>query len=232
VGEIALGAPRPDYVALVDELDALAQGFGCSLSDDARAAVSRMTLAVEVIDRHVDGEREEAARQGTWDAVLGAFEDRAPEGVDRELARAAIELAAVARSRGVSDRVRRIMKKEFQTAEAMRVARSAGAYARLASREGRLFAALALAMCGKGFADARFRRFFARLAAPANALDKLVDLRRDRAAGEVRVEPSFAAHARLAFAVLRAVPALLVAHPRPLSVLTLGVTWLVRLRRA
>lgn len=232
MGEIALGAPRPDYVALVDELDALARGFGCTVPDDARAAVSRMTLAVEVIDRHVDGERDAEVRRRAWDAVLGAFDERVPEDVDRELARAAIELAAVARARGVTSRVRRILRKEAATAEAMRDARSAGAYARLAAREGRLFAALALAMCGKGLAEPRFRRFFARLAAPANALDKLVDLRRDRAAGEVRVDPTALAHARLAFAVLRAVPALLVAHPRPLSVLTLGVTWLVRLRRA
>jgi hypothetical protein len=92
--------------------------------------------------------------------------------------------------------------------------------------EGRLTAALALAIAGD-VCTARFRRFFFRLAAPANLVDKILDAREDHARGEIVIAPNLALYATLALALTRRVVALLLTAPRPILLARLGLRYLV-----
>ncbi len=87
----------------------------------------------------------------------------------------------------------------------MRRATERETYFRHVEREGELTVELALlfARLGDSPADRRAAAFLRGVAAPANLLDKLVDLRGDHRRGEVAIDPGIATHVALAVRMVR-----------------------------
>jgi hypothetical protein len=216
---------RAEYGEMVATFAALAADFGEQLSDATCRDLERLAASVECIDRRIDDEKDDDARKSAWNDVLSVL-DGGASSRDDELGRAAIDLRELASTRNACARVARIMRKEARVAETMRHTEHAGTYVRCTLREGRLGAALTLAVAGS---SPRFRRFFFRLGGPANVIDKIVDVRGDHASGEVRMRPSLRVYARLLHALLTTVPAALAAHPRWPRVVLLGLRWGVKL---
>jgi hypothetical protein len=162
-----------------------------------------------------------------WQSVVDVLaRGEEPNVLEDELARATLDVRDVAVQRGVLDRMIRIVRKEVATSETLRLTDDPQVYVGAVLREGRLTAALALLIADRGCGRA-FRRFFFRLAGPANVVDKLRDARADRARGEIRIEPGLRLHARLVLSIAVRLPALLASHPRWWRVIGLGVRYLL-----
>ena len=220
-----VGLQRPEYAALAEELVRLASWFGHELDATLRHDVARLASAIEVIDRRID-EADDEERSRRWAGVLERLAERAPVvELPDELAGAADDLVALGRARLVLPRLRRLVAAEARISERLRRTRSQPEYVRAIEREGRLTAGLALVVAGPAV-DGNFRRFFFRLAAPANLVDKLLDLRGDHARGEVRLAPTLSVHLRLALTLCWRTLALVVVCPRPLSLVGLGWRYL------
>lgn len=220
-----MGEPRPEYAALAAEFARLAAPFGDHVDDRLRADISRLAGAIERIDRVVDEATDDDARRALWSFVVARMRGRTDADVPDDLQAGADELRAIGEERGVLARLRRIVAKEAKTSEAMRVAPSSDAFVPLVLREGRLTAALALVIAGSA-CSARFRRFFFRLGGPANLVDKIKDAKDDHARGEIRLSPSPHLYLRLFASLVARSVVLAIAHPRPLSVVTLGLRYL------
>jgi hypothetical protein len=165
---------------------------------------------------------------GFFDVSTGHFDlhpNSATDGQRRELATATADLRALSEERGVLERVRRIVAKEAATSEAIRAARTHRAFLRAIEREGRLTAALALAIAGRACGRA-FRRFFFRLAAPANIVDKILDAKDDHARGEMALRPSLVLYGYLFGALIVRGIALVTSCPRPIFLTRLGLRYL------
>jgi hypothetical protein len=214
---------RPEYPAMVTQFVALAADFGETIPEEAIGDLERLAASIECIDRTVDGIADDAHRGAAWARVLDVLEADDATPARNELDRASLELRDLAVSRGVLARVARIMRKESRVAETMRRTEDERTYVGCTLREGRLGAALTLVLVG---GTPPFRRFFYRLGGPANVIDKLVDVRADHAAGEIRVRPRPAVYARLVVALLRHIPVLLASHPGWGRILCMGVRWL------
>lgn len=219
-------AVRPEYGALAAEFAALAADFGHAIDADLRRDIGRLAAAMECIDRHIDDIADELTRRRLWAAVLDLLE-RGGTHPDRssELARATLDVRELSIRRRVLGRVVRIVRKEIATSEQLRTATEPAVYVRAVLREGRLTAALALVVAGPA-CGRPFRRFFFRLAGPANAVDKLNDASADHARGEIRVPPGLPLRARLALTIAVQMPALLALHPRWGRVIGLGFKYL------
>ncbi len=216
---------RPEYAELAGEFERIARDFGHPVDAPLRRDVARLAAALEIVDRRLDVIADDHARSALWRDLLGAFADGRPLR-DGELAFALHDLRALAIYRGVHARMARVLAKEVATSEALRTTRDPGAFVRGVLREGRLIVTLLFLVVG----DARpeLRRFFFALAGPANAVDKLLDVRADHARGEMRLAPTAELYARLLLAVARATPALFTLHPRRRGVLALGARYLFR----
>jgi hypothetical protein len=68
-----------------------------------------------------------------------------------------------------------------------------------------------------------WRHVFQPLAETANLVDKLHDVRADRRAGEIAIDPGVRLHLRLVGALVRSAVRVVIASPRPLSVMRWGV---------
>ena len=77
-----------------------------------------------------------------------------------------------------------------------------------------------------------WRRVFSRLAETANLVDKLHDVRADRRAGEIAIEPGVRLHLRLVGAFVRSAAAMMIESPRPLSLVRWGIPFLAPPERA
>ena len=223
MGETAV---RPEYAALANEFALLAAPFGDRVDEHLREDISRLASAIERIDRIVDEATDDDTRRALWSSVVDRMHGRTHAAVPEELRLGADELRAIGETRGVLARLRRIVAKEAKTSEAMRVARSRSAFVPLVLREGRLTAALALVIAG-ATCSRRFRRFFFRLGGPANLVDKIKDAKDDHARGEIQLSPSLRLYVRLFASLVTRSFALAVAHPKPLSVITLGFRYLL-----
>jgi hypothetical protein len=217
---------REEYVAMVEMFASLAADFGERVSPATCRDLERLAASVECIDRKIDNEPDDEARGAAWRGVLGVLDGAGPAHLDDELSRAAIDLRELAASRNARARVARIMRKEARVAETMRRTEHAPTYVRCALREGRLGAALTLAVAP---ARSDFRRFFFRLGGPANVIDKIVDVRADHGSGEVRIRPSVRVYAQLLLALAITVPLALASHPRWPRIVFLGLRWFRRL---
>ena len=226
---------RPEYAALAEEFGALAADFGHRIDTELRRDIARLAATMECIDRHVDDVTDDVRRRTLWASVLDLLErgEERTDGDERderedlaeELARATVAVRELAIRRQVLARIVRIVRKEIATSEQLRDASNVDDYVRGVLREGRLTAALALVVAGPA-CGAAFRRFFFRLAGPANVIDKLNDAADDHARGEIRLEPGLELHGRLALAVVVRLPSLLASHPSLGRVITLGVKYL------
>jgi hypothetical protein len=225
---------RPEYGALADELARLARAFGHELAPGLRRDVARLASAIERIDRRIDEPSADGQRVARWRWVVRALEEPTPESLPfeaaqlrlpRELVEAAADLRALGASRGALGRVRRIVRAEARTSEALREARALNRYIRLVEHEGRLTAALALVVVGSA-CGAAFRRFFFRLAAPANLVDKLLDAKDDHARGEIVMAPGILLYTALFLALVRRGVMLLATAARPGLIAELALRYL------
>lgn len=219
---------RPEYAALAREFGDLAAQFGHRIDSRLRQDIARLATTIECVDRHIDDVSDAAERAALWHSVLDHLTHGAarwPAPLDGELARATLDLRAMALRRGVLARIVRIVTKEVATSETMRRTARLDEYLDAVVREGHLTTALALVVAGEA-CGAAFRRFFFRLGGPANLIDKLKDARADHARGEIVLAPGLFLHARLALAVLLRLPALLASHPHWPRVVRLGLRYL------
>jgi hypothetical protein len=217
---------RPEYGRLAEEFRLLARAFGHDLAPRIVGDVARLTSAIERIDRWVDEACLAAVRRERWRGVIAILSEE--PGVPRlpaELADAAHDLRRLGRERHGRARIRRIVRDEAKTSERIRGARSAAVYVRAVEREGRLTAALALIVAGASCGPS-FRRFFFRLAAPANLVDKILDAKEDHARGEIALRPGVRLYGALLWALLRRVVMLLATTPRFVLVLGLARRYL------
>jgi hypothetical protein len=216
---------RPEYAALAQEFARLAAPFGDRVDDRLHRDISRLASAIERIDRIVDDAADDETRRALWTYVVERMHGRTDSNVAEDLRTGTDELRAIGEERGVLARLRRIVAKEAKTSEAMRVAASGSAFIPLVLREGRLTVALALVVAGDS-CSRRFRRFFFRLGGPANLVDKLKDAKDDHARGEIALLPSPLFYLRLLSSLVVRGVALMTAHPRPASIVLLGLRYL------
>lgn len=220
------GGIRPEYAALAAEFERLAAPFGDRVDDRLRSDIARLAAAIERVDRVVDDATDDHTRRALWRSVVERMDGGTHGTIPEELRAGTDELRAIGEERGVLVRLRRIVAKEAKTSEAMRVARSSRVFVPLVLREGRLTAALALIVAGSACSP-RFRRFFFRLGGPANLVDKIKDAKDDHARGEIRLTPSLLLYARLLTSLVGRTVGLLTSHPRPLSIVSLGLRYLL-----
>jgi hypothetical protein len=222
-----MGEPRPEYAALAQEFARLAAPFGDRVDERLHRDISRLANAIERIDRIVDEAVDDDSRRALWRYVVDRMDGCASAGaiVADDLRAGADDLRAIGEERGIVARLRRVVAKEAKTSEAMRVARSSGAFVPLVLREGRLTAALALIIAGNS-CSRRFRRFFFRLGGPANLVDKIKDAKEDHARGEIHLAPSLPLYVRLLVSLIGRSVGLMTSHPRPLTIVTLGLRYL------
>jgi hypothetical protein len=95
----------------------------------------------------------------------------------------------------------------------MRGAHDVADYVAGSCREGALLVELTLLLAPE--LNPAARTFLARVAEPANLLDKLIDARADHRACEIAVRPGARFHARLLLALASRILPVIAAHPRP-----------------
>lgn len=217
---------RPEYRALAEEFARLAEAFGHDIDPKLRRDIARLATAIERIDRGVDDSPTDDERRARWGVVVRGLRRGTLVNAGDELGAAVQDLHRLADERGVLDRVRRIVAKEVVTSEGMRTERRRRSFLRLVEREGRLTAALALVIAGSACGVA-FRRFFFRMAAPANIVDKIVDAREDHVRGEIVLRPGIALYACLFTALVARGLALFTSCPRPVFLVRLGLRYLL-----
>lgn len=220
------GGIRPEYAALAAEFELLALPFGDRVDERLRSDIARLAGAIERIDRVVDDATDDGARRALWRLVVERMDGVTDDVAGDDLRQGADELRAIGEERSVLPRLRRIVAKEAKTSEAMRVASSPRAFVPLVLREGRLTAALALVIAGPA-CSRRFRRFFFRLGGPANLVDKIKDAKDDHARGEIRLSPSLPLYVRLFASLVARSIVLMTSHPRPVSIVTMGLRYLL-----
>jgi len=215
---------RPEYQALVDGYPSLLKQFGVELSAIDIADLGVLMTAIEHVDRVIDAlpravDREDFARAVI--AVLDGDRDGAP--VPSLLA-----LRAVADRREVRAALSRLTAETLANTECLRATRDRATYLACIEREGALCNELALLIVPLPAAPSAFLRG---IAAPANLMDKLLDLRRDHRNGEAVVDPGIGTHALLATRMVRSAWAASRLHPNRLRFTAWGVRWLLRMAR-
>jgi hypothetical protein len=215
---------RPEYAMLANEFALLAAEFDHDVDHALRHDIARLASSIEHIDRFVDELPDAAERLALWQGILRVL-DGEDVHLPEALARATRDLRALGEERHVCDRIRRIVAKEVPTSETIRYTTSARRFVEAVLREGRLTAALALVVAGPA-CGRPFRKFFFRLAGPANLVDKLLDVRGDHARGEMALPPTMRLHVRLAGELLVRAAALVPSHPRPWRLALLGWRYL------
>jgi hypothetical protein len=207
-------APRPEYARLARDFVRLAHEAGLHVDDVARRDVATFAAAIEWVDRVMDAVplREERVRFGRRALAAACGEDRVHSTLDA--------LAETLVRRDVVAPFARLVEEELVVGETMRHATDSRTFLECVAREGALTTEMTLLV--SGLSDPRFRRFFRSLGEPANLVDKLLDARADHARGEMRLRPTWRLHARIALEILRRVPRVVVASPRPVWVLVWG----------
>ncbi|HEY8087071.1 MAG TPA: hypothetical protein VIF09_04485, partial [Polyangiaceae bacterium] len=218
---------RPEYEALARDFRALAAQFDLGVDDALERDLVLVAAAFETIDRHVDATPDAAARGRLCAAILRALRDGTGEGaVRRELA---CTLAAV-RARLVlasalgpfADQLARF----FVRSERLRLTASGAEFVRCVLDEARCAAEMTL-LAAPAIDVPRFARFFRVLSEIANLVDKLRDVRGDRARGEIAVRPGPVLHLRLLAAFAARVPLLLFLARRPLHLVAWGARYVL-----
>jgi len=242
-----MGAPdgvRPEYRKLVADLPLLASAFDCRLPAPVLRDVETFTLAMECVDRLLDGIADPTARRSFGAAVMAALEGPGPVGVGRPAARPVgagpaaragdgpgftrelwarlSALREVIERRCVVERFCRLARHALSNTERIRTTRSRRRYVAAVEIEGRLTVELALTLL-EGHCSGAFIGFFRSLAEPCNLYDKLRDARGDFRRGEIALRPGLRLHALLLAALLRRLPGAIRRHPRPDRLVTWGL---------
>jgi hypothetical protein len=144
------------------------------------------------------------------------------------LGRSVRALRVMALRRGVSQALVALTAETLSNTEQMRCARDRATYVACIEREGALCTELALLVVPL---PARPSGFLRAIAAPANLMDKLLDLRRDHQRGEAAVDPGIGTHAVLATRMVRSAWVASRLHPNRLGFIAWGVRWLLRMAR-
>lgn len=217
---------RSEYVRLADELPSLARQFGCVLPPAAAADVREFTLALECIDRVLDGIAAATERAALARAILDGLEG-APvgDGVDEELRAHLGRLAALVRRRRLLPRFGRLGAGALANTERMRTTRDAREFIECVRVEGRLTVEMTLLVAGPHL-DGDCARFLRGVAELCNLYDKLKDARGDFRRGEMALPPGTRLHARLLGAMLRRLPTAARLHPHVGGFLRWGLGFL------
>jgi hypothetical protein len=219
---------RPEYQAMVDGYPALLGQFGVAISATALDDLGVLMRAIEQIDRVLDGTAHSAARAAIALAIVAALRDPLVSS-DARLVGAVEELRVMALRRGISNELVAIATEALDNTERMRRARDREHYLACVEREGELTVELALlvAPLGDNEVGRRATAFLRAVAAPANLLDKLVDLRGDHARGEVAVSAGVRTHAAIARRLVARSWTASALHPNRWRFTTWGLRWLV-----
>ncbi|MBA2543450.1 MAG: hypothetical protein H0V17_27660 [Deltaproteobacteria bacterium] len=230
-------AVRPEYQALVEGYPSLLRQFGVELSAIDVEDLGVLMSAIEHVDRVLDALPRAADRADFARVVVSRLDVDACDvdrdgidvrGVDARLVTSLHALREVAVRRGVREVLARLTAETLANTERMRAVRDRATYLACIEREGALCNELALLIVPLPSAPSAFLRA---IAAPANLMDKLLDLRRDHRNGEAAVDPSIGTHAWIAARMVRFAWAAARLHPSPLRFTAWGVGWLVRMAR-
>ncbi len=210
-----MGAVRPEYRKLADDLPRLASEFGCRIPDAAARDLLVFTLATECIDRVLDALEEADERRRFSRALLAALhgDSDASARFPLELQDHVAALALVIARHGLTARFCALAARALDNTERMRTTERPGEWVACVEEEGRLTVELALLFVA-AHANPAFVRFFRSVAELGNLVDKLKDARGDHRRGEMALRPGLRVHARLLGALVRRTPRAATRHPR------------------
>jgi hypothetical protein len=211
---------RPEYARLATDFIRLAAMFGITLDAVSKRDVATLAASLEWVDRVMDAMPTRAERERFGARALAAVTYG-----DRHVHEALTALHEVIVRRRVVEPFARVVKEELVIGEAMRHAIDPRTFIACVAREGALTTEMALLASGLE-SHAAFARFFRVLGEPANFVDKLIDVRRDYARGEIRVRPTWLLRVRIAREIVRRLPRLVMSSPRPAWVIAWGATYL------
>jgi hypothetical protein len=224
----AAGGVRPEYEVLARDFRTLAAPFRITVDEALERDLVLVAASFEVIDRHVDATADGDERTRMCDAILGALrEGRADDLLRGELT----AVLATTRARLVEiaalDAFARHLARFFVRSEVLRRTTRGGEFVHCVLDEARCAAAMTLLFVP---AEPAFARFFRVLSEIANLVDKLHDVRGDRARGEIAVRPDLALHVRLLVAFAARLPALLWRARRPFRLVAWGTRYVLPAR--
>jgi hypothetical protein len=219
--------PRPEYAALASHFRVLAACFDLPMTGAIEEVLSLVAATFEVVDRHVDAIPDPAGRATLGDAILHALREGDPGAlVHSELS----TVLAVMRSRlevtAATDAFAAELARFFERTEVLRTTRSGAMFVGCIVDEARCAAEMTL-LAVPSLRVPRFARFFRVLSEVANLIDKVHDVRGDRARGEIAVRAGPVLHVRLLAALAIRIPTLLLLARRPLSVVAWGARYLL-----
>lgn len=221
---------RPEYEALARDLERLAAYFDVTFDEPLRRNLVQLSRTFETIDRHVDDTAEPAERSALCATILRAFDDDSAV-VPAEVAERITWVRTVLDPRGTTGAFAGSLRRFFAVSETLRTTRRASVYVACVLGEARRAAEMTL-LVGRELDVPRFARFFRVLSEVANLVDKLHDIGGDRRRGEIALDASPWVYVRLLTAFVARGPVLLWLCPRPLRLITWGVTYLLPVESA
>src|SRR5262249_15688787 len=181
--------------------------------------VETFTLAMECVDRLLDGIADPRARRAFGDAVMAALEESAPPGTacspdfTPELEARLFALPELLPRRRMGERFCQWARQALSNTALIRTTGCRRQFVAAVEIEGRLTVELTLTLL-EGHSTEAFVGFLRSLAELCNLADKLLDARGDFERGEMACRPGLGLHALLAVALLRRLPGAARRHPR------------------
>jgi hypothetical protein len=220
-----MSAVRREYETMTRRFFELAERFDAPFDAQARADLLATIRAFEAMDRHIDAIADRATRHAAFERLAAHLAGATCE-LDAELVRHARILSGMLTA---STRARFVahLQRFFVHSERLRQTTEAAIYELSILEEARATAAMTTCIV-PCLGHPPWPRVFARLAETANLVDKLHDVRADRRAGEVAIDPGLRLHLRLVGAFLRSALLVVIESPRPLSMLRWGIPFLGR----
>lgn len=216
---------RLEYEDMTRRFFELGEQFGSPFDLRTREALLAAIRAFEAMDRHVDAIATRPDRENALERIVARL-----EGTDVALApELAAHTDALARLLDESDirtRFIRALSTFFVHTETLRATTDRSTYARCIVEEARATAAMTACLVPALY-QPPWSRWFVRLAETANLLDKLHDVRADRRAGEITIDPGLRLYLRLVTAFVRSALGTMLAAPRPLSVVRWGIPFIL-----